>query len=215
VEDVSIPVTVIRCDYKKESHMRYLFTIFYRLNSGGVRLNNQEIRNCIYTGPFNDALKRFDKTNSDWRSVKARIWGRTDRFRSVEILLRTLAFGDWLDRYDGNLAGFLNTYMHEQTVHPSARPEVLVDNLAQVANLSYKALADSNRKKVPLALVEAILVAVLRNRAQLAKVPDKDLQEAFQALEMEPAFVEGLKYAVSAAENVRGRIARAVAAFAF
>jgi hypothetical protein len=47
VEDVSIPVTVIRCDYSQKSHMRYLFTIFHRLNSGGVRLTNQEIRNCI------------------------------------------------------------------------------------------------------------------------------------------------------------------------
>jgi len=49
--------------------MRYLFTIFYRLNSGGVRLNNQEIRNCIYTGVFNDELKAFDHTNLDWKNV--------------------------------------------------------------------------------------------------------------------------------------------------
>ena len=75
VEDVSIPVTVIRCDYSQQSHMRYLFTIFHRLNSGGVRLTNQEIRNCIFTGSFNDLLKRFDRNNPDWKVVKKRIWG--------------------------------------------------------------------------------------------------------------------------------------------
>jgi hypothetical protein len=35
VEDVSIPVTVIRCDYTQRSHMLHLFTIFRRLNSRG------------------------------------------------------------------------------------------------------------------------------------------------------------------------------------
>lgn len=50
IENISIPITVLRCDYSKKSHMSYLFTIFHRLNSGGNKLNNQEIRNCIYSG---------------------------------------------------------------------------------------------------------------------------------------------------------------------
>jgi hypothetical protein len=33
--------------------MEYLFTIFHRLNTGGMKLNNQEIRNCIFNGKFN------------------------------------------------------------------------------------------------------------------------------------------------------------------
>lgn len=83
VEDMSIPITVIRCDYNEKLHMRYLYMIFNRLNSGGVRLNNQEIRNCIYSGNFNNMLKEFDKNNDDWRLVKKRIWGSMSRFRSV------------------------------------------------------------------------------------------------------------------------------------
>ena len=43
VENLTIPVTVLRCDYSKASHMQYLFQIFYRLNSGGNKLYNQEI----------------------------------------------------------------------------------------------------------------------------------------------------------------------------
>ena len=112
VEDLSIPITVIRCSYEEDGHMRYLFTIFNRLNSGGVRLNNQEIRNCIYSGKFNDLLKTFDKSNKNWATVKKRIWGSMDRFRSVEVLLRALAFSTNLKDYDGNLAGFLNSFMH-------------------------------------------------------------------------------------------------------
>jgi len=73
VENVSIPVTVIRCDYSQSSHLQYLFTIFHRLNSGGVRLNNQEIINCIFFGSFNTSIKHFDKKNPGWKVIKKRI----------------------------------------------------------------------------------------------------------------------------------------------
>ncbi|MDD0803585.1 MULTISPECIES: DUF262 domain-containing protein [Acinetobacter] len=59
IENISIPITVLRCNYTKKSHMQYLFTIFHRLNSGGNKLNNQEIRNCIYSGKFNNLLKEI------------------------------------------------------------------------------------------------------------------------------------------------------------
>ncbi|MEO0621845.1 MAG: DUF262 domain-containing protein [Pseudomonadota bacterium] len=47
VQNQSLPINVLRCDFSKKSHMEYLFTIFHRLNAGGIKLNNQEIRNCI------------------------------------------------------------------------------------------------------------------------------------------------------------------------
>src|SRR6185369_5572136 len=57
VQNLTLPITVLRCDYSKRSHKNYLFTIFHRLNSGGMKLNNQEIRNCIFFGSFNQFLK--------------------------------------------------------------------------------------------------------------------------------------------------------------
>jgi len=64
VKNAALPITILRCDLSKESHANYLFTIFHRLNSGGTKLNNQEIRNAIYSGNFNNFLKeanRYDK----------------------------------------------------------------------------------------------------------------------------------------------------------
>ncbi|MDE0006173.1 MAG: DUF262 domain-containing protein [Rhodospirillaceae bacterium] len=34
-------------------------TVFERLNTGGQNLNTQELRNCLYSGPFNDLLIRL------------------------------------------------------------------------------------------------------------------------------------------------------------
>ena len=213
VEDVSIPITVIRCDYSKESHMRYLFTIFHRLNSGGVRLTNQEIRNCIYTGSFNDLLKKFDKDSADWKLVKKRIWGSMDRFRSVEVLLRALAFGERLDRYDGNLARFLNDFMHAHVNLDEESQRRLIDDLSEVSRVAKIVLASVSRK-LPLASVEALLVALYVNRLNLENITDDDAIGKFKDMLDMPAFTQTARYAVSSVENVKSRMNSAIEAFA-
>ena len=217
VEDISVPITVIRCDYEIESHMGYLFTIFNRLNSGGVRLNNQEIRNCIYSGPFNDLLKEFDRNNADWRRVKSRIWGNTDRFRSVEVLLRGLAFSARLPRYDGNLARFLNDYMHESR-HPN--PDALArirSNLEFVSSAAVLALNAMPSGKKSLVVVEGLLVGILANLESLQNRGPQladCLRQKGPALLERPEFSSGARYALSSPQTVKDRLAAATAVLA-
>lgn len=213
VEDISVPITVIRCDYSQRSHMLYLFTIFHRLNSGGMRLTNQEIRNCIYSGTFNAALKAFDATDVNWKQVKKQIWGSMDRFRSVEVVLRVLAFGDRRNDYDGNLAKFLNSYMHERM-----RADEVTDSLTLVLQLiAAKAkivLASATPKKLPLMIIEALLVGLYVHRESLAGRSDSELIKAFKKMIQLDTFTDGARYAVSSEANVKERLDAAVAAFA-
>jgi len=213
VEDVSIPITVIRCDYTQRSHMLYLFTIFHRLNSGGVRLTNQEIRNCIYSGAFNKVLKDFDHTDLNWKQVKKRVWGSMDRFRSVEVLLRVLAFGDCREAYDGNLAKFLNSYMHER-MNTSEVADALNPVLALLAAKAKAVLASAAATKLPLMIIEALLVALYVHRDSLASRTDAELIRAYQAMLAHPTFAEGARYAISSEANVKERLNAAVTAFA-
>lgn len=210
VEDVSIPVTVIRCDYSQPNHMLYLFTIFHRLNSGGVRLTNQEIRNCIYSGAFNDQLKEFDRTNGDWKAVKKRIWGSMDRYRSVEVLLRVLAFSENRQAYDGNLARFLNQFMHART---KANDHDIKMPLADMMARAKEAFGAGRPTKLPLVLVEALLVALYVKRAELATRSAADMQASYAAMRSKPSFMESARYAVTSVENVKARLDAAIRAF--
>lgn len=217
VEDISVPITVIRCDYKSPAHMRYLFTIFYRLNSGGVRLNNQEIRNCIYSGQFNDMLKSVDKTYRPWHQVYRRIWGKMDRFRSVEILLRMLAFSSWLERYDGNLAGFLNDYMLHGSKSSADAIAKWKDSLEKSTALAAQVLNFISSGKRSLTFVEGILVGVTSN---LSRAPDPRsseveawAKERAERVKNLPAFSSGARYALSSAQTVKERLQQAIAAF--
>lgn len=218
VEDISIPITVIRCDYGNPSHMRYLFTIFNRLNSGGVRLNNQEIRNCIYSGQFNDMLKSVDRSYKPWHLVQRRIWGKMDRFRSVEILLRMLAFSDRLEGYEGNLAGFLNDYMLVASKATAAEIANWQAKLEKSTALAAEVLDSLGSGKRSLTFMEGILVGVTSNlptapdpTSAAAKTWARERAERFKVL---PAFTEGARYALSSAPTVKERLQQAIAAFA-
>ncbi|UDI90605.1 DUF262 domain-containing protein [Pseudomonas sp. IAC-BECa141] len=92
-----------------------LFQVFERINSGGRSLLPQEIRNCVYQGPFNSLLFELNK-DVTWRQL----WGREEadsRMRDMECILRFFAISD-LASQDSTIAPsrislkkYLNQYM--------------------------------------------------------------------------------------------------------
>lgn len=96
------------------------YEVFERLNRGSVALNEQELRNSIYRGPFRDLLSQLEK-DTFWRRVK----GSNEpepRFKEREIILRFFAFANRIDQYRGNLKRFLNEYMG---THAPSDPQLL------------------------------------------------------------------------------------------
>lgn len=66
-----------------------LYQVFERINTSGRTLLPQEIRNCVYQGPFNDLLMSLNK-NPNWR----KLYGSEEidnRMRDVEFILRFMA----------------------------------------------------------------------------------------------------------------------------
>jgi hypothetical protein len=98
------------------------YEVFERLNRGSVALNEQELRNSIYRGPFRDLLSQLEK-DSSWRKVK----GSNEpepRFKEREMILRFFAFANRIDQYRGNLKRFLNEYM---SMHAPNDPQLLTE----------------------------------------------------------------------------------------
>lgn len=102
------PMRVIKI--LKESHKDIKFDIFERLNRGSVKLNEQELRNCIYRGNFNNLLKTLVE-NKDFQRIQG-LRGIHKRMVDMERILRFFAFSDLTERkYKGPLTSFLNNYM--------------------------------------------------------------------------------------------------------
>jgi hypothetical protein len=96
------------------------YEVFERLNRGSVALTEQELRNSIYRGPFNNLLTQMEE-NYLWRKVKGSDEPEP-RFKEREIILRFFSFADRMDHYKGNLKRFLNEYMG---VHAPSDPLLL------------------------------------------------------------------------------------------
>lgn len=105
VLDATIRTIVI--DAGHNHNLRY--EVFERLNRGAMPLNEQELRNCVYRGPFCDLLAKLE-TDSTWRKIKGGDQPEP-RFVEREMILRFFAFMNRIDHYSGNLKRFLNDYM--------------------------------------------------------------------------------------------------------
>lgn len=75
---------------KRESDKDLKFEIFERLNSGSVALNDQELRNCIFRGPYIRLLKELSE-ETDFRKL-LNLKDADKRMRDVEFVLRFSAF---------------------------------------------------------------------------------------------------------------------------
>lgn len=212
VENLSIPITVLRCDFAKPTHMEYLFKIFHRLNTGGMKLNNQEIRSCIFEGPFNQLLKELDNYPY-WRTINKMKGHQTYRFTKQEIILRFFSFNDDYQSYDGHLAKFLNSYMQK---HRKPSPEFLESK----KKLFKRTIDCINKfeqkltKRTPTTLLEAMLVGISKNLEYLEKKSSSELFNLYEKLESHPDFSEeSFKEGLSKKPRVLARLKTAIRIF--
>ncbi|MBK0403125.1 DUF262 domain-containing protein [Adhaeribacter sp. BT258] len=82
--------------FKKESDGDLQFEVFERLNTGSVSLNDQELRNCVYRGKFNNLLKDLSE-EPDFRYLLG-LSTSDRRMVDRELVLRFASF-------------YLNTYL--------------------------------------------------------------------------------------------------------
>lgn len=93
--------------FKKNCNPDLKYNVFERLNTGSVSLNDQELRNCMYRGRFNELIKELSE-DSEFLSIVGST-DRKNRMWHVELVLRYFAFYDrgYL-RYKSPIKRFLN-----------------------------------------------------------------------------------------------------------
>ena len=209
VQNKTLPITVLRCEFSKRNHMEYLFTVFHRLNTGGLKLKNQEIRNCIFSGPFNDLLQKLDNLPK-WRKFNRMEDGKNYRFVKQEIILRIFAFAEESEKYNGQIGKFLNDYMYlrrhmaTQEVNEKRR---LFERATSVVD---RVFPEGPKERIPTAVVEALFVGVIENIDAVELLDDNDLQHRYSRLRNAKPFIEeGLAGGLSKKLKVSARMNRA------
>jgi hypothetical protein len=214
VQNLTLPVTVLRCDYSKNSHMNYLFMIFHRLNTGGEKLNNQEIRNCIYNGKFNQLLKSLNN-NPSWQRINRMKDAKGYRFIKEELILRFFALNDRYKEYQGRLARFLNDYMNE---NKNPDDEFIADK-AKLFNRTIR-LVDTDifegraPQDVTVAILEGTLVGISLNLHYVESLSGSRIKNLYGKLRSNPEYSEErLKEGLAGKTRVLARMDAANAIF--
>ncbi len=115
------PIRVTVLNDKSDLNVR--FDLFERLNTGGVLLTNQEIRNCIYRGPFNESLRKISALDSFKKVVKLRE-SDSKNGTAEEYALRYFAYLNNYKNFEHSVKGFLNDYMKENSSRPLSNAQI-------------------------------------------------------------------------------------------
>lgn len=99
-----------------DSNPEIKYDIFMRLNTGSVKLNEQELRNCLYRGSLNDLIKRLRKNPKFLKILGLKAPHK--RMNDCELILRYFAFSEnynlehnKLIDYKGSIKPYLNAFM--------------------------------------------------------------------------------------------------------
>ncbi|NEW85402.1 MAG: DUF4268 domain-containing protein [Mariniphaga sp.] len=131
--------------FKKESDSDLQFEIFTRLNTGSVPLNDQELRNCVFRGRFNDLIKELSQ-DSNFKDLLG-IERSDSRMKDRELVLRFAAFqfNTYLN-YNAPIKKFLNNTM-EKYQNISAADELKLRDTFKNTISIIKSLLDKNAFK--------------------------------------------------------------------
>ena len=108
-ERFNLETTVLRAvviQQTNPSDHSSIYHIFERLNTGGIRLNAMEVRQCVYASPFLGTLKDLNNVAS-WRSIIG-VEKADKRLKDRELILRVIALYKDVEHYDKPMKRFLN-----------------------------------------------------------------------------------------------------------
>lgn len=126
LENATLRSSIIR-NWKDEN---FLYTIFYRLNSGSLPLSPQELRKALIGGNLIDAIESYLVGSEPFKSIFGTELDK--RMRDSELVLRFLAFDKGLTDYRGDFKEFLDTTTRHFEEDWQARKSEAEDSFARL-----------------------------------------------------------------------------------
>jgi len=198
------------------------YSLFNRINTGGLKLNPQEIRHAMSQSVNSGAASTFLRTlvlEDDFLSV---VINRNQRMSHEELALRHIIFRLYgSDTYKSSLPNFLNLGMIELGRLDDNRLEILKSDFLASMKTAYeifgenafkKSLLEPTHKKVvnkPLFEAVSVSLAALDHESRQCLVEHKfKFQEEFKSLLKDPDFDISISKSTANTNNVQTRFGR-------
>lgn len=165
-----------------KSDLQVRFDLFERLNTGGVALTNQEVRECVFRGAFMDLLTTLSNED-DFRTVVRLPDSSWKDGTPQDYVLRFFAFLEEYASFDHSVKDFLNTFAQDASEKPriDARAASFSKTFAFLAK-AFPGGIKARKGTTTVNLFEAVAVGAalaLQRRPKLKPAdPSKWLQSA-------------------------------------
>jgi hypothetical protein len=213
LDDSTVHATIFQQDEPKNSQ-KSLHFVFERINSGGIRLSPQEIRNCISDGPLLTAIRRMND-DENWRRAFGK--HRNTRLKDQELILRFLAMRERGERYTSPMREFLDDFADDYNKVSAEK----LDELAALFTRTIKACWDAKGREafrpvraLNAAVFEGVMLGVAARLSQAsAPATQEEITKAYDSLLSDKVFLRACERATAVEESVRIRRTHAVSAF--
>lgn len=211
LDDSVVHATVFKQE-KPEDVLDSIYFVFERINTGGIRLSPQEIRNCVSLGPF---IKRVKELNSytPWREV---FGSNNNRAKDEELIVRFLAMYHSGDKYSRPMNSFLNNFSSKMNKLPDGdldKLEAVFKKTIDKVNKSIGSRAFRIIRALNAAAFDSIMVGLAKRLEDVSVPSDKAVAKAYDKLISDKDFLQACERATADEENVKKRLDLATKAF--
>lgn len=201
-------VEVIR--YDSEFDMRY--ELFNRLNTGGVRLSEQEIRNCIfrpYDNKFNKFIQDLSKRKYFLDIVKIRKED-ADRMYAQELVLRFFTLKNFGTTFDKNIQKHMDDYMLKvskgEIIFKYKEEERIFEETCKILQNLQKNVFKLSTLNFSTSMYDALMINVALNLKQCSQYSTKEFYDKIEKLKKDSTFRKNTNSASSSKYRINSKI---------
>lgn len=211
LENSVIHATVLKQDLPRDDQSS-VYHVFERLNTGGSILYPQEIRACIYHGPFNELLSEINN-NTSWRHIFGKV---NKRLKDEELLLRFFALYYDRDKYEKPFKVFLNTFMSSNRKLERYSKDVLKKLFCPIIDIVYKSIGDKAfrpEKAINAAVFESVMVGLATRLEKGSIINMTQINTEYEKLVANTDYITACKTGTSDEGKIETRLSSAIEAF--
>ncbi len=202
-----MPIRCMSIRQNKPDDSGSIYEIFSRLNTGGLNLSPQEIRGCLYSSGFYNMLYKLN-TNEKWRKLLGKK-EEDDKFRDVEVLLRSFALFYDVKAYTGSMIQFLNRFSKSAQKFDETEinkcKELFIEFLNVCKTIDQKEFL-TKTGSFNVSLFEAVFVAIAEKIKNSGIDEAKITRKVFKALKSDGDFNIAITHSTSHVDSVKTRI---------
>lgn len=202
-----MPIRCMSIRQNKPEDNGSIYEIFSRLNTGGLNLSPQEIRGCLYRSDFYKMIYAIN-SESCWRNMVGKK-EEDDKFRDVEVLLRSYALLYDEALYSGSMIRFLNRFSKEAQAFDKEKIEqsknIFFDFMRICEDIDKKDFL-TKTGSFNVSLFDAVFVTIAERILSDGIENAAITQAAFNELRDDKDFKTAITHSTSHVESVKTRL---------